>query len=223
MIGSHAWPIATLRPDGEVVPKERLLAQAGARKGAATPLRKRFVDEVARVTRLAFLDPRTTNLAPTLAVPHINVLRLMLHEGNVHASVLDAIDRTIPGPTLLELVSGGTVRLTGAYKRPAESGDGWVTGSHAIGESGPLATARPLPVATDLGLLYGHLLAGLWPTVARAGETLPEHAARIEVRAAAARSLAKAERALRAETMYARKVELNRKVRELRGTYDSLC
>lgn len=222
MIGSYAWPPATQRSGETVVPKERLLTEAGARRGAVTRLRQRFVDEVKRITRPVFLDANTTNLGATDAVPQINVLRLVLHGPTVHSSVLGAVDRAVPGPTLLELVFGHTVRLAGAYKRPSEAGSGWVAGPHVVGEAGPRDMTIPLPAAVDLGQLYAHLLGKLWPIAARSGETLAELADRVEAHASAGRALAKAERLLRQEVQYARKVELNREVRELRGRYEAL-
>lgn len=223
MIGSYVWPAATLRPGDTVIPKDRLLAQAGSRRGEATRLRQRFVEEVARITRPVFLDPNTTNLPATVAVPQINVLRLTLRRPDVHASVLTAVDRAVPGPTLLELVSGSAVRLAGAYKRPSDAGTGWVTGLHTVGEAGTADAARPLPTATDLTRLYAELLGSLWTIEARPGETLADHAARVEAAAAMKRALAKAERTLRGEVRYCRKVELNREVREMRGRYEALC
>ena len=222
MIGSYAWPPATLRRGDTVVPKDRLLTEAGARRGAVTRLRRRFVDEVARITRPVFLDPDTTNLPATATVPRINVLRVTLHGPELHSSVLAAIDRAVPGPTLLELVSGSTVRLAGAYKRPAETGTGWVAGPHTVGEAGSLDDACSLPAATDLGRLYARMLGSLWPVTIRSGETIAEHAARAEAYVAAGRALENAERALRRELRYARKVDLNREVRELRGRYEGL-
>lgn len=222
MIGSYAWPDATLRRGDTVVPKDRLLTEAGARRGAVTRLRQRFVDEVARITRPVFLDPDTTNLPATEAVQRINVLRVAMRGTEVHATVLAAIDRAVPGPTLLELVHGTTVRLAGAYKRPAEAGTGWVSGLHTVGDVGPVDAGHALPVATDLGRMYARMLGDLWPVTARPDETMAEYAARAEAYAAAGRELATAERALRRELQYARKVDLNREVRELRGHYEGL-
>ena len=222
MIGSYAWPAATLRRGDATVPKDRLLAEAGARRGAVTRLRQRFVDEVARITRPVFLDPDTINLPATEAVPRINVLRVTLRSAKVHPTVLEAVDRAVPGPTLLELVHGSTVRLAGAYKRPAETGGGWVAGAHTVGDVGPLDGGQALPAATDLGRLYTRLLGKLWPVTARPDETMAEYAARAEAYVSAGRALKRAERALRGEPQYARKVDLNREVRELRGRYEAL-
>lgn len=222
MIGSYAWPASALRGGDTVVPKERLLNEAGARRGAVTRLRRRFVEEVRRITRPVFLDPSTINLPATEVVPRINVLRVTLRVPDVHSEVLAAVDRAVPGPTLLELVHGTTVRLAGAYKRPPETGTGWVVGPHTVGEAGPIDRGPELPVATDLGRLYVRLLGSLWPVAARPDETMAEYAARAEAYAAAGRALKRAERALRNELQYARKVDLNREVRELRGQYEAL-
>ena len=115
------------------------------------------------------------------------------------------------------------MRLAGAYKRPSGAGTGWVIGLHTVGEPGTADGARPLPAATDLARLYAELLGSLWTIEARPDETLTDRAARVEAAAAMKRALAKAERTLRSEVRYARKVELNREVRELRGRYEALC
>lgn len=220
LTGGFAWPTASL-VDG-VVPKDRVLAQAGSRKGAATALRRRFVDEVERITRRAHLSPATVNLPATPGTPHLNVLRLELSGPAAHATVLEALDRAVPGPTVLELARGGTVRLAAAFKRPAESGTGWVCGPHTCGEPGPDPSQRPLPTALSLDRLYAELLCELWRTAPLPGEPLAATAARVEARAAAAAKLKKAEAALARETQFHRKVDLNAKVRELRAGYEKL-
>lgn len=222
LIGGYAWPAAT-RLEGSVVPKDRVLAHAGKRKGAPTALRRRFVDEVARITRRAFLSPDTLNLPAGPGVPHVNVLRLDLHGDAVHPTVLEALDRAVPGPTVLELHRAGRLRLAAAHKRPAESGPGWVCGPHTVGEPSPENPGRPLPAAVSLERLYAGILTEVWATPPFPGEPLADQAARVQARVAAARELAKAEAALARERQYHRKVELNARVRELRVRYERLA
>src|SRR5690606_23592994 len=74
------------------------------------------------------------------------------------------------------------VRAVAAYKRPSEADSAnWVVGVYFLSAWRPADTPRsPLPVALDLASLYGQLLRRLMPYPPREGESLKDHAERLD-------------------------------------------
>jgi hypothetical protein len=74
---------------------------------------------------------------------------------------------------------------------------------------------EPLPVALDLAKLYEHLVRSHLPIPARPGESLDEHTGRVTAIRAKQRECSRLESRMRQEKQFNRKVELNRRLREL--------
>lgn len=153
----YAWPAATSY--GRVVPKNRILQLAKA--GAA--LKAHFVRDVEQIVWACKLAPETLNLAATRAVAEIQVLRIRQKRAELHADVLQSIERVIPFPLIFELAHDGRVRTVAAYKRPSEADrTHWVVSRHFYGGWQAEAAPRtPLPLTLDLAALYEHLLRPL--------------------------------------------------------------
>ena len=157
-----AWPKQAAF--GRVVPKSKIYEHATV----STALKERFVQQVEQINWAYKLAPETVNLLATPAVAEIQVFRLSLKGASLDQDVLKAIDRAIPFPLIFELVQGGRIKLTTAYKRPAQKpksdadSSPWVIGSYFETDWQPESSPRqPLPVALDMAGLYEQLLSPL--------------------------------------------------------------
>jgi|TARA_Y100001001_G_scaffold67945_1_gene65756 hypothetical protein len=158
----YAWPKQAAF--GRVVPKSKIYEHATV----STALKERFVQQVEQINWAYKLAPETVNLPATPAVTEIQVFRLSLKGASLDQDVLKTIDRAIPFPLIFELVQGGRIKLTAAYKRPAQKpksaadSSRWVVGSYFETDWQPESTPRqPLPVALDMAGLYEQLLSPL--------------------------------------------------------------
>ncbi|MCC5828427.1 MAG: DUF4391 domain-containing protein [Phycisphaeraceae bacterium] len=86
--------------------------------------------------------------------------------------------------------------------------------------SGPLRS--PLPVALDLASLYGQRLGRLMPYRPRQGESLKDHAERLDRIGSLQREHAKLEARLNREKQFNRKVEINAEGRAVQTQIDEL-
>jgi len=158
----YAWPKQAAF--GRVVPKSKIYEYAAV----SAALKERFVQQVEQINWAYKLAPETVNLPATPAVTEIQVFRLGLKGASLDQDVLKAIDRAIPFPLIFELAQGGRIKLTAAYKRPAQKAKSAadisrsVVGSYFETDWQPESTPRqPLPVALDMAGLYEQLLSPL--------------------------------------------------------------
>ena len=203
-----------------VIPKTRIYDGATA----STALRDRFVAEVDQITWAHKLAPETLNLAPTPAVPEIQVFRITLKGDTLHDDILRAIDRAIPFPLLFELVAGDRVQPAAAYKRPSEADRGkWVLSDPLRGAWTALAAPRaPLPVAINMGALYDRLLSALMPIDPIAGEDVETRLARLAAIRAKEREIAQLQSRLRRESQFNIKVTLHGQLAEAQAAFDHM-
>lgn len=216
----YAWPASTQLD--QTVPKARILAQAGATRR----LKEKLTQQVERLSWAHKLSPETLNLSASTEVAELQVFKLQLKAGvkRVDSLLLRAIDQSIPSPLLFELQAASGQCLAAAYKRPNESDPSrWVLGEYLIGPWQSMdAPRQPLPVALDLGGLYGALLRGLMPLPARSGESLRAHLERLAQLRVAEREEARLQRLLTREAQFNRKLDLNRRLRDCRENLDQL-
>lgn len=210
-------PQTTLK---RVIPKTRIYDGAGA----STALRDRFVREVDQITWAHKLAPETLNLAPTPAVPEIQVVRVTLKGDTLHDDVLRAIDRAIPFPLIFEIMAGDRVQVAAAYKRPSEAERGkWVLSDPLRGDwlaqDGPRAA---LPVAVSMGTLYDRILSALMPIEPVAGEDVETRLARLAALRAKEREIALLQSRLRREGQFNIKVTLHGRLAEAQAQFDHL-
>lgn len=204
----YQWP-STARY-GRVVPKTKFYEHGQV----SSNLRKRFVDEVQRVTWAYKLAETTINLAGTESVPEIQVFLINAKSEDVSDGVLASIDKSIPFPIIFEVSRPAALsqetRMVAAYKD---------LGGRAPKVSGHLSTAwlasearSPMPSAIDLPSLYKELLAPLLPVPTLYGEGLAEAAARVEQARKLEREIKRLERRIRNEAQFNRKVQLRRQL-----------
>ena len=203
-----------------VIAKSRIYDGANA----STALRDRFVAEVDQIIWAHKLAPETLNLAPTAAVPEIQVFRLTLRGDAMHDDILRAIDRAVPFPLMFELHSGDRIQPAAAYKRPSASDGGkWVLSDPLRGDWVSADTPRkPLPVAVSMAALYDGLLGALMPIAAAAGEDVETRLARLAEIKAKEREIAQLQSRLRRENQFNIKVTLHGQLAEAQATLDHL-
>ena len=205
---------------GRVIPKNRIYEHGPLGKA----LRERFVAQVDRITWACKLAPETTNLPEAQGVQEIQIIELTQRGKDLDTSVLLAIDRAIPKPTLFHLRYRGQVRMAAAYKRPSEADRSkWVIGEHYLGDWYPEKVDRQaLPIALDLQGLYEQMFRGVLPQPARPGESIAAHLERVEAIRRHERERAKLDAQLQRERQFNRKVALNAQLRTVNQQIEAL-
>jgi len=197
---------------GRVVPKTKFYEHGSV----SSALRKRFVEEVQRITWAYKLADVTIHLAGSASVPEIQVFVVEAKDDDVSDGVLTAIDKAVAFPIIFEIaretLDGRQIRMSAAYKEPGTRTP--KVGSYLSTLWLPDGARAPMPSAIDLPGLYRELLAPLLPVDARAGERLGDAAARVEQAHKLEREIDKLERRLRAEAQFNRKVDLRRRLLE---------
>ena len=209
---------------GRVLPKNKIYEHSGAN----TRLKDLFVEQVEQIVWRYKLAPETINLAAKPGVPEIQIFAIQLKTSELHRDVLRCIDGAVQFPIVFELTQGqgaeARTQVVAAYKRPSEADSAnWVCSDYF--ESGwmPATSERaPLPLALDLGGLYGQMLQRLVPIAARAHESLPDLIARTEAVQSKSREVAKTEARLAKEKQFNRRVEINSTLRQLKTELNQL-
>lgn len=211
----------------KVLPKNKIYAHAKPTRR----LQQRFTDEVAQIVWKYKLAPETIRIPARAGVEEIQVFGVTLKgpapdraEDEFTEDVLRCIDKAIGFPILFEVGAADRVRAVAAYKRPNEADSAkWVVGDYFMSAWLPADTPRsPLPVALDLASLYGQLLRRLMPYPPREGESLKDHAERLDRIRSLQREHAKLETRLDREKQFNRKVAINAEARALQTQIDEL-
>lgn len=209
---------------GRIVPKSRIYEHAGV----GTALRDLFVTQVDQIVWKYKLAPETTNLAATKAVSEIQLFSISLRTGKLDEEVLRAIDRAIPFPLIFELTWSGKRKAAAAFKRPSDADSTkWVVSGYFATDWAPDdAPRRPLPVALNLGGLYGALLTALMPDVAVEGEQAVEdiqtRVARMEAIRVKMREVDRIRARLAREKQFNKRVAINAELRAVRQELERL-
>lgn len=207
----------------KVLPKNKIYAHAKPTRR----LQQRFTDEVSQIVWKYKLAPETIRIPARAGIEEIQVFGVTLKaatEDEFTEDVLRCIDKAIGFPILFEVGTADRVRAVAAYKRPSEADSAkWVVGDYFMSAWLPADTPRsPLPVALDLASLYGQLLRRLMPYPPREGESLKDHADRLDQIRSLQREHAKLETRLGREKQFNRKVEINAEARALQTKIDEL-
>ncbi len=204
----------------------RVVAKSKIYENAKVPpaLKKKFVEQLGKITWQYKLSPETTNLAGKEAAPEIQVFSITQKTEELDEKLLRCIDAAINFPTLFELNYRDQLQTRAAYKRPSDvDSSKWVVGDYFESEWKPLDTERtPLPVSLDLSKLYEQLLRGLIPLPAREGESMKAHADRHAAIIAARRKANRIEKRMHTEKQLNRKVEWNAQLRTINETIAQL-
>lgn len=226
MTASAASPLFIYPPQAafeKVLPKNKIYAHAKPSRR----LQQRFTDEVAQIVWKYKLAPETIRIPARAGIEEIQVFGVTLKaaaEDEFTEDVLRCIDKAIGFPILFEVGAADRVRAVAAYKRPSKADSAkWVVGDYFMSAWLPADTPRsPLPVALDLASLYGQLLRRLMPYPPREGESLKDHAERLDRIRSLQREHAKLETRLNREKQFNRKVEINAEARALQTQIDAL-
>lgn len=205
---------------GRPLPKTKIYEYAGP----STALKKLFVRQVEQITWAYKLAPETINVPASELVSEIQVFGIVLKTKELKMDILRCIDKAIPFPIIYELYYDGQVKAIGAYKRPNETDDKkWVLSEYFETKWLEVGVPRAtLPIALDLGDLYGELLGKLISYKPQAGESLQSFVDRAENILAHEKGIAKAQLRLTQEKQFNRKVEINAKIRQLKRDVEGL-
>lgn len=203
---------------GRIVPKEKIYEH-----GRVSPkVRELFVSQVAQIRWKYKLAPETINVSSTPAVLEIQVFDVALKGEELSPQVLRCMDEAIPTSVIYELRYGDRLRVAAAPK--VSSGKTSVMSDYFFSEWMPANSRRePLPVALDLGRLYGLLLSALVPFRQRSGETLEAWILRLKAIQEKQKEAAALENSLRKEKQFNRQIPINRELRETRQELELLC
>ena len=215
------YPTATLvnRP----IPKSKILAKGRV----SARLKDLLTRQVQQIRWHAKLSPETVHLPATDHVPEIQIFQLDLKGTEIHPDLLQLLDKTIPQPILLEIITPDQqVAYSAAYKRPSEADGGqWVVGARFTSDFTPAAeqSPYPLPVALDLGRLYTALLEPLLPLQARTGEALSGLIERCDQHQTLQRRVAQLTSKVRREKQFNRRVGYNQELNSAKAEMEALA
>lgn len=197
----------------QVLPKSKIYERAQP----ATAIRELFTRQIEQIIRQYQLSPETVNVEGSKSIAAIQVIHIMLKNGELQSDVVRCIDQAIPVPLIFELYYGGKVKVIGAYKRPSETNAAKnVISPYFATDWLPEDTPRqPLPVVFDLDTLYAQLLAPLLPYPPRQGESLQQQLDRMAEIEKVQRELERCEARLAKEKQFNRKIAMNAERREL--------
>ena len=203
-----------------ILPKNKVYGNAQP----SNAVRRHFVSQVEQIVWRNILISETVNLPSRDGIEGIQVFEIALKTGELKEDVLRSLDRAIPWRLFFELTFNGQVRFAAAYKRPSEGSSGVpVVESYFLTPWQPTDAARlELPVALDLASLYEqmllrHMQASPLAIVTRAGETLAAAIERGKAIRGYGREIRRLEAALRRESQFNRKVEINRQAARKTG------
>lgn len=164
------------------------------------------------------LAPETINLPAKPGVPELQIFSIQLKTPDLNLDVLRCIDGAVQFPIIFEMSFDGRTQVIAAYKRPNElDASRWVLSDYFATAWLPSDIERAaMPLALDLGSLYGQVLHRLIPTPARSQESLADLVARFELVAAKQREVEKTASKLAKEKQFNRKVEINAHLRQLK-------
>ncbi|HVW09918.1 MAG TPA: DUF4391 domain-containing protein [Tepidisphaeraceae bacterium] len=195
-----------------VLPKSKIYEFAKPSRA----VRDRFVRQVEEIVWKYKLAPETINIPARQGVEEIQVFAIALKAreltGTALRPVLMTIDKAIPSPIFYQLSFGDRVKFVAAYKRPSEAESSKsVVDTHYFETPWQSANAQfpPLPLALDLAGLYDQMLRHLIPFPPRPGESLRDHAERVNQIHAKAIECRRLEARLHRELQFNRKVEIN--------------
>lgn len=200
-----------------ILPKNKVYGNAQP----SNAVRRHFVSQVEQIVWRNVLISETVNLPGRDGIEGIQVFEIALKTGELKEDVLRSLDRAIPWRLFFELRFNGQVRFGAAYKRHSEVSSGApVVENYFLTPWQPAEAARlALPVALDLASLYEqmllrHMQASPLAIATRAGEPLAAAIERGKAVRGYEREIRRLEVALRRESQFNRKVELNAQLRQ---------
>lgn len=201
---------------GRAVPKSRIYQHASP----SPRVRELFVRQVEKIIWSHKLSTGTINIPAGGGVEEIQVFTVLCKGDDLDERVLRAIDKAVPSPILF-VVQTRELHYVAARKCPSGADRSkWVVGQYfgtAEYTENTEGGGRSLPVVTDLGALYEHLLRELIPLKGAAGEPLDSLIARTEKVAQMEKECDRLQSRIDKEKQFNRRVEMNRQLKTLRN------
>jgi hypothetical protein len=208
-----------------ILPKNKVYGNAQP----SNAVRRHFVSQVEQIVWRNVLISETVNLPARDGIEGIQLFEIALKTGGLKEDVLRSLDRAIPWRLFFELTFNGQVRFAAAYKRSSEGSSGVpVVEDYFFTPWQSAEKPRPaLPVALDLATLYEqmlfrHMEASPLAVSSRAGESVAEAVERCKRIRVLQREVRRQEAALRRESQFNRKVEINAALRQVEQALDQL-
>jgi len=203
-----------------IVAKDKILKQNTAPLG----VKKMFQAQIERIRCSYELTSEKLNLKSSSDVPKILIIQIFLKRDVVSSKVLEMIDRAFGVPVFFELHYADKFRYCASYRRRSRSDPStWVLSGYFTGSwLEKNVEATPLPVTLSLDSLYRTLLKAMIPLPFRKGEALGALVSRVDRLRVKERDAERLESRMKKEKQFNRKVELNRKLNELKQEIEDL-
>jgi hypothetical protein len=176
-----------------------------------TTLKRKFIDEIERITWKYKLSRDTVNLEPSNGVEEIQIFEINLKGKYISIEVLENIDRVIPYPILYLLKYNGDVKLAIAYKERNKVDENRMV-VHSYYQSGwvkedgiEIDVLRGL----DLKDVYDNLIRQLIPIESTVGDDIEELMQLTKVQERLRKEILNLEKDLKREKQFNKKVDLN--------------
>lgn len=205
---------------GRTVPKSKIYAKFLP----TSAVKAMFIKDVNKIIWKYKLSSKTINLPSRGAIYEIQIFTVELKNGILRQEVLRTIDRAIPSPIIFQLVFGGKLKYTAAYKRPndADKNKCVISNYFETDWVNQNFDQCSLPVALDLGILYEKLLLNLIKEPIRPNERFKEFMNRLDILKVKEKDMFKLNARIKKEKQFNRKVEINMSIHALKAEIEEL-
>lgn len=199
---------------GKIIPKSKIYEHSSI----SSKLKELFVREVEKIVWSYKLSPQTINLEPTENVKEIQIITIYLKTSEISIEVLQSIDKAIPSPIIFEIIYNNKIKYIAAYKRPSLADKTKrVISSYLQSEwINDKSEKDELPVVFNLDSLYKIFLTELSCILIRDYEKLEDFFSRLDEINSKKKEAEKIEARMRKEKQFKVRVELNRKLNNLK-------
>ena len=205
----------------QLIPKNKFYEQGKAN----TKIEQLFVDQVENIRWAYKLASSTIHLQDQEDLKEIQIFRVKSRVEDLDVSVLSFIDKLILTPIIFEVVYQDKVKVVASYKRLSQvDKTKAVIGQYYASEWLEDHDRIELPIYLKLADLYEHFIAQILPIASNKDLENDDESVSIELQLQKAQQLeslqkqiVKLKSKLRNEKQFNRKVELNKKVSELKS------
>jgi hypothetical protein len=212
---SHPYRFPAAASVDKAVPKTHVYRNSSP----SSKVKEVFVRQVEKIIWSYKLSRETVNVPPGNDVEEIQIFTIVCKGDQLEDRILSTIDKAIPSPILFIIQTGETCRYRAARKRSSEADSRkWVVGQYFGSQEFSVEDTQagiPLPVVSDLGALYEHLLRELIPLEGLPEESLDELISRTEEVLVLERECGRLQSRVNREKQFNRRVELNRRLNRL--------
>ena len=183
-----------------------------------------FIKQVEQIVWEYKLSPDTINIPPGEGVQEIQIFKIQSKVPEINEEVFRTIDEVIPSHIFYEIALANKTKLVAAYKRVSEADSSkWVIETYFESEwISNTAERSNIPVALNMGGLFGQMLRTIMPCQPRQGESLMDQAGRLEQLRLKNVELAKLKIKLGKEKQFNRKVEINSQIKKVQFLINQL-